>query len=137
MVTKENNKILKNFFHVINFLYFARDSFSLLKDKKLKKTKLKQISMLEDWKVDLSKKYIKNGNYLTKDEMEKFLAMYQICSIVYDTNFRQLIGGKEFHLQFDYTEVKKINKKNKLVRVKEKKINMKISQILPYIKKIK
>jgi hypothetical protein len=93
--------------------------------------------MLEDWKADLSKKYIKNGNYFTKDEMEKFLAMYQLCSIVYDTNFRQSISGKEFHLQFDNTEVKKINKKNKLVRDKEKKFNIKISQILPYIKKIK
>jgi len=26
---KENTKILKNFFHVINFLYFARDNFTL------------------------------------------------------------------------------------------------------------
>jgi len=33
--------------------------------------------------------------------------------------------------------MKKINKKNKLVRDKEKKFNIKISQILPYIKKIK
>jgi hypothetical protein len=33
--------------------------------------------------------------------------------------------------------MKKINKKNKLVRVKEKKLYIKICQILPYIKKIK
>jgi hypothetical protein len=33
--------------------------------------------------------------------------------------------------------MKKINKKNKLVSVKEKKFHVKISQILPYIKKIK
>jgi hypothetical protein len=33
--------------------------------------------------------------------------------------------------------MKKINKKNKLVRVKEKKFYIKTSQILPYIKKIK
>jgi hypothetical protein len=32
---------------------------------------------------------------------------------------------------------KKFSRKNKLVRVKEKKFNMKISQILPYIKKFK
>jgi hypothetical protein len=103
----KNKEILKNFFHVINFLYFARDSFSLLKDKKLKKNKLKQISMLEDWQEDLSKKYIKNSNHLTKDEMKLFLVMYQTCSLIYDLNFREAIGGKEFHLQFNYTEVKK------------------------------
>ena len=33
--------------------------------------------------------------------------------------------------------MKKINKKNKLVSVKEKKFYVKISQILPYIKKNK
>ena len=33
--------------------------------------------------------------------------------------------------------MKKVNKKNKLVNIKEKKFNIKISQILPYIKKIK
>ena len=33
--------------------------------------------------------------------------------------------------------MKKINKKNKLISIKEKKFNIKISQILPYIKKIK
>ena len=33
--------------------------------------------------------------------------------------------------------MKQINKKNKLVSVKEKKFYIKISQILPYIKKIK
>jgi len=36
-----------------------------------------------------------------------------------------------------FTKMKKINKKNKLVRVKEKKFYIKTSQILPYIKKIK
>ena len=58
---KKNKEILKNLFHVINFLYFARDNFSLIKNKKLKEKKLKQISMLESWQADLSKKYIKNG----------------------------------------------------------------------------
>jgi len=33
--------------------------------------------------------------------------------------------------------MKKINKKNKLVNVKEKKFYVKLSQILPFIKKIK
>jgi len=32
--------------------------------------------------------------------------------------------------------MKKINKKNKLVSVKEKKLYIKISQILPYIKEL-
>ena len=33
--------------------------------------------------------------------------------------------------------MKKINKKNKLIGFKEKKFYIKLSQILPYIKKIK
>ena len=33
--------------------------------------------------------------------------------------------------------MKKINKKNKLVNIKEKKFYIKLSQILPYIKKVK
>jgi hypothetical protein len=50
---KKNKEILKNLYYVINFLYFARDNFSLIKNKKLKEKKLKQISMLEDWSSDL------------------------------------------------------------------------------------
>ena len=33
--------------------------------------------------------------------------------------------------------MKKVNKKNKLVNIKEKKFYIKLSQILPFIKKIK
>ena len=83
---KKNKEILKNLFHVINFLYFARDNFSLIKNKKLKEKKLKQISMLESWQADLSKKYIKNGDCLAEDEMKMFLVMYQTCSLIYDLN---------------------------------------------------
>ena len=101
---KKNKEILKNLFHVINFLYFARDNFSLIKNKKLKEKKLKQISMLESWQADLSKKYIKNGDCLAEDEMKMFLVMYQTCSLIYDLNFKELINGKEFHLQFDYSQ---------------------------------
>ena len=101
---KENKEILKNLFHVINFLYFAKDNFSLIKNKKLKEKKLKQISMLEDWSSDLQKKYIKNSNHLTEDEMKKFFVMYQTCSLIYDLNFKELINGKEFHLQVDYSQ---------------------------------
>lgn len=107
---KKNKEILKNLFHVINFLYFARDNFSLIKNKKIKEKKLKQISMLEDWSSDLQKKYIQNSNHLTENEIKKFFVMYQTCSLIYDLNFKELVDGKEFHLQFDYSQLK--NEKN-------------------------
>jgi hypothetical protein len=44
---------------------------------------------------------------------------------------------KKLLIEKNSIKMKKINKKNKLVNVKEKKFYIKISQILPYIKKIK
>jgi hypothetical protein len=103
----KNNEILENFFHIINFLYFAREQFLLLKNEETKKTKLKQISMLADWSIDFSIRYKKNGNNFTYDELKYFLKIYQTCSLIYDLNFRQLIGGKQFHLQFNYSSTPK------------------------------
>jgi len=101
---KKNNDTIKNIFHVINFLAFARNNLSSLKNKKLKEKELKKISMLEDFHTDIMKRYKKNGDYLTKDEMNKFLVLYQSCSLLYDLEFREFINGKEFHLQFDYSQ---------------------------------
>ena len=48
-------------------------------------------------------KYIKNNNSLNKEDMEGFIDVYDFSSGLYEKDFMNLIKGKQFHLQFDYS----------------------------------
>ena len=71
---------------------------------------------------------------------EYFLAEYGVIpeiNAIESADIRPFLGYlHDRGLAKKSIKVKKINKKNKLIKVKEKKFYIKLSQILPYIKKI-
>ena len=103
---KENIDQLKYLFHCINFNAFARAAYSKISDKKIREAKLSFIIMNEDLLGDYMDKYIKNNKSLNKEDMEGFMKIYNFSNSLYEKDFMNLIKGKPFHLEFDYSPKK-------------------------------
>ena len=100
---KKNINQLKYLFHCINFYAFAKLAYSKISDKKKRKAKIGFIIMNEISLNYYMDKYIKNNNSLNKEDMEGFIDVYDFSNGLYEKDFMNLIKGKQFHLQFDYS----------------------------------
>ena len=100
---KKNINQLKYLFHCINFYAFAKLAYSKISDKKKRKAKIGFITMNEISLNYYMDKYIKNNNSLNKEDMEGFIDVYDFSNGLYEKDFMNLIKGKQFHLQFDYS----------------------------------